>query len=69
MGSGISLTKHQVVQVIKRDLLIEHNKIILNRKQAFNATDIYFNCLSDATFLVINKQLDKATYNVFCLID
>jgi hypothetical protein len=65
MGSGISLTKQQVVQVIKRDLLIEHNKIIFNRKQAFNATDIYFNCLTDAKFLVINKQLDKATYNGF----
>lgn len=59
MGSGISLTKQQVVHVIKRDLLIEYNKIIFNRKQVFNATDIYFNCLTDAKFLVINKQLDK----------
>ena len=59
MGSGISLTKQQIVQVIKRDLLIEHNKIIFNRKQAFNAIDIYFNCLTDAKFLIINKQLDK----------
>lgn len=59
MGSGISLTKQQVVYVIKRDLLIEHKEIIKNRKQAFNATDIYFNCLLDANFLVINKQLDK----------
>ena len=59
MGSGISLSKTQVIQIVKRDLLQEHIKVIKERKTASNAEEIYYNCLADAKFSIINKKLDK----------
>ncbi len=59
MGSGISLSKAQVKQIIKRDLLLNYSIQYCQRKPAYTASEIYENCLIDAKFSVINKAIDK----------
>ncbi len=59
MGSGISLSQTQVVHIIKRDLLRDYMENINKRKPALTAQEIYYNCLADAQFDIINKKLNK----------
>ncbi len=59
MGSGISLSQTQVVHIIKRDLLRDYMENINKRKPALTSQEIYYNCLADAQFDIINKKLNK----------
>jgi hypothetical protein len=59
MGSGISLSKSQVIHIVQRDFLQEYISSVDKRKFAFTADEIYQNCLLDAKFSIINKKLKE----------
>ncbi len=62
MGSGISLSREHIVQIIKRDLLQVHyhNQKVIGKNTEITAQEIYYNCLANAQLNIINKNFNKS---------
>jgi hypothetical protein len=61
MGSGISLSKKQIINIIKNDLLIEFNNKQKNKDMYCNGYIIYYDFQDEIDYNNLIISIDKYT--------